>query len=242
MIICNSRKYIFIHIHKTGGTSLEKAINPYLSWNDLILGSTEHGEQQDNYYSRRYKINKHSSLEDAYKACGDEIKSYKVFALTRNPIDRAYSLYNYIAGIVEKKIRLNNLTRSEALNLINSNPSALPYPLNDDWPTILGYLEADGDMDAFFASKATLSDKGMIGQFDMLKFNNQLPTNLDLFKLENISDSLYAIGKIIGGDIAMPHANASRLKIAKTNSLSPETIEFLKSNYAIDFEMLNYSV
>ena len=44
MIICHSRKYVFIHIHKTGGTSVESALEPTLHWNDLLLGSTPFGE------------------------------------------------------------------------------------------------------------------------------------------------------------------------------------------------------
>lgn len=242
MIICNSLKYIYIHIHKTGGTSLEKAINPHLHWNDLILGSTDHGEQQDSYYSRRYSINKHSSLSDVYKACGKEIESYKTFTLIRHPINRACSLYNYIASIVEKKLKAKNLTRQKVLSLLNTNPDSLPYPLNDEWPAILGYLNVDGDINAFFKNKKVLSDRGMISQFSMLAINNQISNNLELFKLEDISNSLQSIRRIVGGEIIMPRANASRLKIATPKSLKQETIEYLSSHYAIDFEAFDYRI
>jgi len=50
MILSNSKKYIFVHIPKCAGTSITRAIAPSCEWNDIILGSTEFGNEIQNAY------------------------------------------------------------------------------------------------------------------------------------------------------------------------------------------------
>jgi hypothetical protein len=51
MIISHSRKFIFIHIHKTAGESISEALRPYLSGRDLLLGTSLRGELNNAYYN-----------------------------------------------------------------------------------------------------------------------------------------------------------------------------------------------
>src|ERR671918_1169665 len=59
-IVCRSRKFIFVHLHKCGGTSVEQAFAPHARWNDLVIGSTFWGELLQPLYKRRYGLTKHS--------------------------------------------------------------------------------------------------------------------------------------------------------------------------------------
>jgi hypothetical protein len=40
MIVSHTHKFIFVHINKCAGTSVTKALLPYLGENDLVLGFT----------------------------------------------------------------------------------------------------------------------------------------------------------------------------------------------------------
>lgn len=71
--ICNKNKFLFIHIPKTGGTSIANAVG--------INGVTRH-------LTHRELLNRCSSQS--------EIKNYLSFAFVRNPWDRFLSLYFYL--------------------------------------------------------------------------------------------------------------------------------------------------
>ena len=38
MIISHTHRLIFVHIQKTAGTSVTVALDPFMGWNDIILG------------------------------------------------------------------------------------------------------------------------------------------------------------------------------------------------------------
>ena len=50
MILGKHKHFIFIHLEKCGGTSVENALAPYLLWDDIIMGSTHFGEQLQAFY------------------------------------------------------------------------------------------------------------------------------------------------------------------------------------------------
>src|SRR5258708_2149793 len=101
MIISHSRRFIFVHIHKTGGTSVELALDKFLSWNDLVLGGSPLGEAMNDTYRERYGLDKHSSVAEIDQVCGPQLSSrYTVLATVRHPLNRLCSLYNFVGTIV----------------------------------------------------------------------------------------------------------------------------------------------
>ena len=80
MIISPSKNFIFIHLEKCGGTSIESTLEPHLYWSDMILGSTDFGEgMQQLYYERysrkevnKYKLWKHSTAKDINAFVGND--------------------------------------------------------------------------------------------------------------------------------------------------------------------------
>jgi hypothetical protein len=102
MIISRHHGFIFIHIPKTGGTSMEVSLARHLAWDDLILGSTELGFAMNSAYQKRYGLFDHANLADVAAVCGPELtNSSFIFAMVRHPLDRIVSLYNFLHTLVE---------------------------------------------------------------------------------------------------------------------------------------------
>jgi len=85
-MIDNRKKCIFIHVSKTGGTSIEHALNPHVPL-DTSSGASQKGNTRfrDKHWSaKQYKFNYPQKYE-----------SYFTFAFVRNPWDRFVSNWNW---------------------------------------------------------------------------------------------------------------------------------------------------
>lgn len=102
MILSRGRRYIFIHIPKTGGTALALALEARAMKDDILVGDTPKAK------SRRGRIKgaatagrlwKHATLADIRGlASEEEIGAFLVFTLVRNPWDRMVSYYHWLRG------------------------------------------------------------------------------------------------------------------------------------------------
>jgi hypothetical protein len=100
MILSRGRRFIFVHIPKTGGTALALALEGRAMKDDILIGDTPKARAR----SRRWRgvkaygrLWKHSTLADiAGLASDDEIAASFTFTLVRNPWDRALSYYSWL--------------------------------------------------------------------------------------------------------------------------------------------------
>jgi hypothetical protein len=100
MIISRGRRYVFVHIPKTGGTALSLALEARAMKEDILIGDTPKAR------ARRGRVKalkaagrlwKHSTLADIDGVLsGAELDGMLLVTLVRNPWDRVVSYYHWL--------------------------------------------------------------------------------------------------------------------------------------------------
>lgn len=100
MILSHGRKYIFIHVPKTGGTSMALALESRAMKDDIMLGDTPKARRRRNRVrdvTTAGRLWKHSTLADIDGlVTPEQISSYFTFTMVRNPWDRIVSYYHWL--------------------------------------------------------------------------------------------------------------------------------------------------
>ena len=100
MILSRGRRYIFVHAPKTGGTSLALALEQRAMADDILLGDTPKAKKRRSRLDgveTSGRLWKHAMLADLYGlATQEEMETFFVFTLVRNPWDRMVSYYHWL--------------------------------------------------------------------------------------------------------------------------------------------------
>ena len=238
MIICNSHRFVFVHIHKTGGTSIERALDPHLAWNDLCLGSTPVGIAINEAYKQRFGLNKHSSAADIHEVCGPGLfDSHYVFALVRRPVERICSPYNFAAGVARRRANELGLELADLAAKAVQDPSALPSVPGLGFPATQAFLGTDGFSD-FIRSDLVRQDRGFLPQIGRLTVDGV--RRVDAYRLEDLPAWLPTLRDRLGVDFDMPHLNRASEMLVSPGGIGAEDRGYLEQLYAADYAAFSY--
>lgn len=244
MIISASREFIFIHLEKCGGTSVETALEPYLEWSDIVLGSTDFGESYQQLLHNRFGVDnvrknmlwKHSTAQDIRSFVGPEIwNDFTKISVVREPVDLVKSLYFFSQTAVQYHIgRINRQIWKEMLRT-RSFPDQWPY--TEYFVQAYAQSEIDGSgIDGFVKDIFSGEHDFVRPQYERIQFNGHRDLDLvvDLCYLNEQWQSILDACKI---DDAVPlkHLNISEKDPVE---LSPRSLKTIKKHFAIDYQQL----
>ena len=145
MIISRGRRYIFVHIPKTGGTSMALVLEGRAMKDDIMLGDTPKALKR----RRRLKdtqaagrLWKHSTLADIDGlVTQDELADMFCFTLVRNPWDRVVSYYHWLRkqSFDHPSVRL---AKALAFDGFLDHPTT--QAVLRDWPSARYMRDSDG--------------------------------------------------------------------------------------------------
>ncbi len=102
MIISRARKFIFVHIPKTGGTALALALEGRAARDDILIGDTPKARARKGRLrgiKAAGRVWKHATLADVDGVVtGEEVAAFFTLTLVRNPWDRMVSYYHWLRG------------------------------------------------------------------------------------------------------------------------------------------------
>jgi hypothetical protein len=100
MIISRARRFIFVHIPKTGGTALSLALEARVAKDDILIGDTPKARARKGRLkgvTSAGRVWKHSTLADVVGVVtAEEVAAFFTVTLVRNPWDRMVSYYHWL--------------------------------------------------------------------------------------------------------------------------------------------------
>ncbi len=213
MIISPGRRFIFVHIPKTGGTSMTLALEGRAMKDDILICDTPKAKRRKGRLkgvAAAGRLWKHSTLADVNGLITpDQARQWFVFTLVRNPWDRMVSYYHWLR---DQSFAHPAVAQAKELSFDD-------FILHDDtraaqqaWPATRYLISSDGTdcADAFV-------------------------------RLEHLADDLAPVQAHLGFDLDLPHSNASARPRDYRAVYSDAAAAAIAADCAPDIEKFGYS-
>ena len=239
MIISKSKNFIYIHLDKCGGTSIETALEPFLSWSDIIIGSSPFGEKMYlAYQEKNNSLRKHSNFLEIKNFIGEDWNSMYKFATVRDPEKIMISLYFYVKDMVDYHIDARSLKDITNVSGSTKNKKELYFLNNTAFtsdPHFYCFIESSIDktyIDGFIKKMILNGDSSCQTQI------SRVDSTVELYDLDTINANWKDILKKINinKDIELKQLNKSHKP--SNIFLKKETIDLIKNHFYDDYNQI----
>lgn len=246
MIIADSKKLIFIHIYKTGGSSITKLLLPYItegfrSKRTKIAG----GGWQNTWHFDRNQHSKFSDVLPRLEKSGINTDEYFKFVFVRNP-------YSWILSI------WNNFYQSPKRNLPDSMQNSIKFMLRGIFNKKMdsqyffemypngGFKNFLLFVDEIVSNNPQMINKvwGATDQYSFIENERMIDFNY-IGRFENLQEDLNKISKLSGATklSQMPPKSINNSKQDRRDYLSyydESSIKIVNKIFSRDFQKFNY--
>lgn len=181
MIYSPERGYLFIHIPKTGGTSMALALEAKAKPGDIMAGDTPKARRRRKRLKglpARGRVHKHATLADLDGWLGPaELDGLIIFTIVRNPWDRLVSYYHWLRA---------QSFRHKAVELARAH-----------------------DFSAFLRHPHTQESIAAAPYQSYVTDASGIERCTQFLRLEHLAEDLPALEAALGITLDLPHANRS---------------------------------
>ena len=241
MIVSRSRKFVFVHLHKTAGTSIKAALMPHLSSNDVVVGMEASVHQNSNSPNCPLRqLNKHSSAERICQEMGaDTWDDYYKFSFVRHPLDRLVSLYEFLNRVKRNhEASQGLLSRLTSFILPNSKKDSTQAPWS--WNSMKA-LTSTTNFSQFIRSEYLEHAQDAKPQSTLLS-NQDGKLMVDFVgKFENLTDDWRKVCDQLHVPGTLTHENQSKRRFNNLKDYWTDLdLRFAIEKYHQDFQMFGY--
>lgn len=264
MIISFSKKFVFVHIHKCAGSSIEMHCGSFLKPYDILLGPGRSRLQQipSAAVKRITGLRKHSPAMDIQRVIGHERYSrFLSFAVIRHPEDRVVSLYRYLMRLAQRLYAFpkdippdkvleafweaHGMTfeRAQTLSLNERRPYLRPVTKigkTHEWAA-MDALMTSRRLEDFLVHPSNARNPALQSQFSRLKdpTSDGLIVN-SVLRQERLADDWPAIATQISVPPQLPLHNSSHRMQKPT--VSAQTRAAIEARFKDDFEAFDFEL
>lgn len=218
-IVCNSHKFIFIHIPKTAGTSVKTALSPLLAPGDIQIGVSVNPKPTQHSADPRWRgLRKHSPASEVKEIVGSEsFEQYHKFSVVRNPFTRTRSIFTFL------KYNFRGFPKAEVM---------------DDFSTLEEFLKSD-----FFAR---LGPSRMFEpQVNWLRNSEGQICIEHIARVETLNHDIAVFLDLVGEGQPLPSLTIGRKNVSRSGKaeyeISGAAADLIRKRYEIDFATFGYS-
>ena len=215
-MISRKNKFLFVHIPKTAGNSITKALQEFSDIQLTAAPSPSGISNGDNFWvtDKFFGSIKHWSLAQFENALKDDIESYISFSCVRNPWDRLVSAYFFFK---QAGVELDSRAKKLGVPSDVFNPEEFRLMIESDSMDIRKILRP---------------------QVEFLASNRS--TKVQLIRYENLDNDFNSVIKTIGlPEIKLPLLNKSKRSEHKA-VLDKNSSDLVRDNYHSDITSFNY--
>ncbi len=245
MILSPNYSFIFVHLYKCAGTSVEHALSQHLQYNDLLLGSTDNGQRAEFAWKPWIRLQKHSRAIDIRRFVGPEIwSSYRTFATVRNPYSFAVSQYQFCIDMIRaaKRAAGGSTDRAKSGAAEQYDESVWPWNYAGVRACMARQAE-DTSFSQFLRAEEVLSWEGLAPMSDSLCDEHMDVIVDEIIRVEELNARWAGLCEWLGlPETALATRNESSARSRRLASYysDPSDVAVVRDRFAIDFEHFGY--